>query len=91
MNNHVHESVGGQKTSARFINIPEIVKGNAYNNVYSTDDEDDLSSIISDFMKGSGPNFLEVNIKPGSRKSLGRPSVRPVDNKYTFMQFVQKK
>ena len=42
-------------------------------------------------MKETGPNFLEVKVKPGSREDLGRPTIKPVDNKKAFMKFVQEK
>ena len=35
MNNEVHESVGGQETSAKFIDIPKLVKANGYANVFT--------------------------------------------------------
>ena len=91
INNQVHESVGGQVTSARFIDFPELVKANGYNNVFFTDDEEKLVHQIGKFIGGIGPNFLEVRVKPGARKNLGRPTVKPVDNKKAFMKFVQKK
>lgn len=91
MNNKVHESVGGQPTSARFIDIPELVKANGYANVYFTNNEEGLISRIGEFMKETGPCFLEVKIKPGSREDLGRPTVKPVDNKKAFMKFVRDK
>lgn len=91
MNNQVHESVGGQATSARFIDILELVKANGYANVFFTDNEEGLISRIGEFMKETGPNFLEVKIKPGSREDLGRPTVKPVDNKKAFTKFVQDK
>ena len=91
INNRVHESVGGQATSARFIDIPELVKANGYNNVFFTSDEEKLTSQVRGFIKETGPNFLEVKVKPGSRDDLGRPTVKPVDNKNAFMNFVQEK
>ena len=91
INNQVHESVGGQETSARFIDIPELVKANGYNNVFFTNDKDKLTSQVRGFIKETGPNFLEVKVKPGSRDDLGRPTVKPVDNKNAFMNFVQEK
>ena len=37
----------------------------------------------------SGPVMLEVRVKKGSRKDLGRPTTTPVENKKVFMQFLQ--
>ena len=91
VNNQVHESVGGQATSARFIDIPDLVKANGYNNVFYTDNEQELTLQINELINRAGPNFLEVLVKPGSRNDLGRPTVNPADNKSSFMDFVQEK
>jgi len=36
-----------------------------------------------------GPIFLEVKIKPGARKDLGRPTRSTAENKVDFMEFLQ--
>lgn len=89
MNNQVHESVGGQATSSRFMDIPELVKANGYTNVFFTDNEEGLLTRLGNFMKATGPNFLEVKIKPGSRENLSRPTETPLKNKELFMSFIQ--
>ena len=91
LNNNAHESVGGQPTSAEFIDMPGLVKANGYTNVFFTENEEELLSQIGEFMKKKGPCFLDVKIKPGSREDLGRPTVKPVDNKKAFMKFVREK
>ena len=91
INNEVHESVGGQTTSARFINIPEIVKASGYSNVLSIDKTFNIAHQCQKLIKSKGPNFLENKVKPGSREDLGRPTIDPVDNKINFMKFVSKK
>ena len=91
MNNQVHESVGGQITSSKFIDIPVLVEANGYANVFFTDNEEGLISQIELFIQESGPNFLEVKIKPGSKEDLGRPMVKPIENKRAFMKLVQEK
>jgi len=90
LNNFVHESVGGQETSAKYIDIPSLVKSNGYKNIYSCKDEENLVSKMNLLIKESGPNFLEVKVKPGSRKNLGRPTINPKENKKDFMNFVKK-
>src|SRR3989338_247835 len=89
MNNQMHESVGGQATAARFIDFPELVKANEIGRASSVDNEDGLISRIRKFMEEKGPNFLEVKIKAGSRKDLGRPTETPKKNKELFMGFIQ--
>ena len=47
MNNYTHESVGGQDTSAKFIDIPNLVKSNGYDNILFADNEKELESQIN--------------------------------------------
>lgn len=89
-NNMVHESVGGQETAAGYIDIPGLVKMNGYNNIYSVRDKDQLIDQFDDFLINEGPNFLEIKIKGGSRKDLGRPTVKPIDIKADFMEFLTR-
>ena len=58
INNKVHESVGGQETSAKFINIPSLARATAYKKVISVDDEDSLKHAIVAFLDTKGPNFF---------------------------------
>lgn len=88
MNNEVHESVGGQATSAKYINIPNLVKANGYKNVISSENKEELASQMKKFIDGVGPSFMDVIVRPGSRNDLGRPTIGPIDNKNTFMNFI---
>ena len=90
INNFVHESVGGQETSAKFIDMVNLVKSNGYRSVFSVEDGARLKSQLEDFLKSNGPCFLEIKVRPGSRDDLGRPTVKPVDNKIAFMDFLKE-
>ena len=37
-----------------------------------------------------GPVFLEVKVKKGNRKDLGRPTTTPIQNKEALMKFLNK-
>ena len=89
INNQVHESVGGQATSADIIDFASLVKANGYSNVLFADKKEELISEIENLFKCSGPNFLEVLVKPGSRLDLGRPTIKPIDNKKAFQNFIR--
>ena len=81
MNNEVHESVGGQETAAKNLDLSAIVEAVGSSKVFKAATPNDLKTNITNFITCSGPSFLEVKIKPGSREDLGRPTVKPVDNK----------
>ena len=40
--------------------------------------------------QSGGPVFIEVNVRKGSRKDLGRPSTSPAENKEAFMRFIKE-
>ncbi|MCJ7801535.1 MAG: phosphonopyruvate decarboxylase [Candidatus Marinimicrobia bacterium] len=90
MNNYVHESVGGQKTAIDSIDVQGIVKSANYKNIIGIDTLENLSRNISGFLENDGPSFLEIKLKPGSRTELGRPTIKPIDNKRNLIEFLKK-
>jgi len=90
INNYIHESVGGQATSANFVEMSHLVKANGYKYVYSTKDSSELKNLLPNFLENEGPAFLELKVKPGSRINLGRPTLRPIDNKKVFMNYLKR-
>ena len=89
LNNEVHESVGGQETSIKHINVKSLIESHYYNKVLSVENKEKIIDSISEFLSCNGPNFLEIKVKIGSRKDLGRPSIKPKDNKDNFMNFIK--
>jgi len=90
MNNEVHESVGGQDTAAKNIDLSAIVGAMGPSKMFKAETTAELKTNITDFMTCVGPSFLEVKIRPGSREDLGRPTIKPVNNKKNFMRFLEK-
>ena len=90
MNNEVHESVGGQDTAAKNIDLSAIVGAMGPSKMFKAATPAELKAKITDFMKCVGPSFLEVKIRPGSREDLGRPTIKPINNKENFMGFLEK-
>jgi len=90
LNNEVHESVGGQDTAAKNVDLSAVVASIGSTKMFKADTPEELKETIIDFITGSGPAFLEVKIRPGSRDDLGRPTIKPVENKADFMTFLEK-
>jgi len=90
INNEVHESVGGQGTAAKKVDLSAIVNAVGASKIFKVETSTELKSNIRDFISCVGPSFLEVKIRPGSREDLGRPTIKPVDNKVNFMKFLEK-
>ena len=89
MNNKVHESVGGQSTAAKNINLSAIVNSLGANKMFKAESPDELKQKIGEFLSNSELTFLEVKIRPGSRDDLGRPTKTTVENKVSFMKFLE--
>lgn len=86
INNGAHESVGGQPTVGFTTDFQMIAKACNFKSIFSCGSEEELTSLLPEFLSEDGPSFLEVNVKKGSRKDLGRPTIKPADNKIAFMK-----
>ena len=93
-NNGAHDSVGGQPTVGLKIDLPAVAKAVGYKSVYSVDSIDalheQLSIINSQLSINEYPKFLEIHVRKGNRKDLGRPTTTPIQNKEALMSFLQK-
>jgi phosphonopyruvate decarboxylase len=89
-NNGAHDSVGGQPTVGLKIDIPAVAKAVGYKAVFSVDNKSSLKTVLKDVKASEGPVFLEVKVKKGNRKDLGRPTTTPVQNKEALMEFLKK-
>lgn len=87
-NNGAHDSVGGQPTVGLKIDLPAIAKAVDYKSIYSVSTKNELLELLSNL--SDGPVFLEIKVKKGNRKDLGRPTTTPIQNKEALMQFLNK-
>lgn len=88
-NNGAHDSVGGQPTVGLKINLSGVAEAVGYKNVYSVDCKESLEKVLDDVIAADGPLLLEVKVRKGNRKDLGRPTTTPVQNKEALMKFLQ--
>jgi phosphonopyruvate decarboxylase len=91
MNNEVHDSVGGQDTAAKHIDLSNVIESISSTKVYEVNSPNDLIKNLDEFLLCDGPSFMEVKIKSGSRSDLGRPTIKPINNKNAFMKFIKNK
>lgn len=89
-NNGAHDSVGGQPTVGLKIDLPAVAKAVGYATVCSVDNKADLETVMDKVKDSRGPVFLEVKVKKGNRKDLGRPTTTPIQNKEALMKFLSK-
>ncbi len=90
LNNGVHESVGGQPTSAPRIDTRRLAESMNFKHYFKTDSETAMQQCFSSLNSLTGPVFIEAPIKPGSRKNLGRPTSTPAENKAELMRFIDE-
>ena len=88
-NNGAHDSVGGQPTVGFGIKFPAIAQAVGYRAVYSVETKDYLQELLSEIRCLEGPVFLEVRVRRGNRKDLGRPTTTPVQNKEALIEFLK--
>ena len=93
-NNGAHDSVGGQPTVGLKIDLPAVAKAVGYKTTFSVGSKEELvkqlSTLNSQLSTVGGPILLEIKVKKGNRKDLGRPTTTPIQNKEALMQFLKK-
>lgn len=90
INNGAHDSVGGQSTVGFDIDIPSIARGCGYNETFTVSTFKDLKIALAKLINSKGAALLEVKVRKGARKDLGRPTTSPIENKEAFMKFLAK-
>lgn len=89
LNNGAHDSVGGQPTVGRKINLPGLALACGYDKALCVKTLQDLKSALNEFSANTGTFFIEVLVSKGARADLGRPKSSPIENKKAFMKFLE--
>ena len=90
INNGVHDSVGGQPTNAKNINLSQLASIFGYGYSIKVDNLYDLNKYIEEAFKKNKSYFIEVKSYKGSRLDLGRPNLSPIKIKELFMESLKK-
>ena len=88
-NNGAHDSVGGQPTVGLDIDLPRLARAVGYPRTYSVSTKEDLLDILNEIKSKEGLSLLEIKVKRGNRKDLGRPTTPPIQNKESLMAFLK--
>ena len=89
-NNGAHDSVGGQPTVGLDINLTAVAQAVGYKRTISISLKQQLESAIKKAQASEGPVLLEIKVKKGNRKDLGRPTTTPQMNKVALMNFLKE-
>ena len=87
-NNGAHDSVGGQPTVGQKIDVEAIAKSVGYADVISVDTQMSLMFAMNHVNHAviDGVSLINVNVRKGNRKDLGRPTTTPQQNKKALMK-----
>jgi phosphonopyruvate decarboxylase len=88
LNNGAHDSVGGQPTVGFQVDFLQIAQAAGYPTTAQVQSAEGIKQELAASRQSPGPHFLEIRVKKGARKDLGRPTLTPVENKQGFMKFL---
>lgn len=87
-NNGAHDSVGGQPTVGHEIDLVEIAHAMHYEHAVCVSTPEQLKEALDDMLT-DGLQLIEIRVKKGNRKDLGRPTTTPIQNKEALMSFLK--
>ena len=87
-NNGVHGSVGGQPTVGFNIDMPKIAIACGYASAQRVTNKKGLHSAITMARATDGVSFIEVQVRPGNRADIGRPTSTLEQNNVAMMKFL---
>jgi phosphonopyruvate decarboxylase len=88
-NNGAHDSVGGQPTVGHEIDIVAIAHAMHYQDAVCVWTPEQLKEALSS-RSADGLRLVEIRVKKGNRKDLGRPTTTPIQNKEALMSFLKQ-
>ena len=91
-NNGAHDSVGGQPTVGQKIDVEAVAKALGYADVLSVETSMSLMAAMSHVNNAAinGVSLININVRKGNRKDLGRPTTTPIENKDALMEELKK-
>ena len=89
-NNGAHDSVGGQPTVGLKIDLAKVAEAVGYKRIISISLESQLEKAIEEVKSEDGSVLLEIKVKKGNRKDLGRPTTSPQMNKEALIKYLSK-
>ncbi|MEA1910276.1 MAG: thiamine pyrophosphate-dependent enzyme [Spirochaetota bacterium] len=79
LDNETHDSTGGQFTVSPIVDFLQVASACGYPSVGISKTAEDLRSAIIDWKNSPSLSFHNIKIKKGSKKDLGRPTVKPFE------------
>ncbi|WP_028776090.1 phosphonopyruvate decarboxylase [Shimazuella kribbensis] len=89
LDNHSHDSTGGQRTVSHNVNFVDISAACGYKKSIYIHNVEELKASISEWKKTKGLTFLYMRIAKGSKKQLSRPKIKPYEVKERLQNFIK--
>jgi phosphonopyruvate decarboxylase len=86
INNGAHDSVGGQPTAARQIDLSAVALACGYVHAESVASRDEVIRALERIRERPGPSMLEIRVASTPHTEAGRPTTTPPENKIAFMR-----
>ena len=90
LNNGAHDSVGGQPTAARQIDIAAVALACGYRHAEIVRGREEAEVAVDRLVDETGPAMLEIRIASQPHTDAGRPTTTPVENKVGFMNALDR-
>lgn len=88
LDNNVHDSTGGQSTVSHNVHFTNIAGACGYKYSIYIHDLDELEQNIHSWKQHKQLTFLHLKICKGSKKTLGRPKIKPYEVKERLQVFL---
>lgn len=90
LDNGVYDSTGGQATVACHVDFPGMAEAAGYPLVYVAHSLAELETYVTDWKTQGKLAFLYLAVRPGARKDLGRPQIKPCEVKERMRGFLHE-
>jgi phosphonopyruvate decarboxylase len=77
LDNETYDSTGGQPTVSPNVDFASVALACGYASAFRADSLEGVAKAIGAVFDAPGPRLVHVKIAPGSKKNLGRPTVKP--------------
>lgn len=88
VNNGAHETVGGMPTVAGSMDLVAVARACGYPYAISVDNLEKLDGELAAAKKRKALSLIEVKCAIGARVNLGRPTTTALENKQSFMEYL---
>jgi len=88
--NSSYDSTGGQPTISPSLDFAKIALACGYKKAEYIKTKQSLEDVIKGLKTSEGPKMIIIKVNKGARKDLGRPTTTPIENKKSFMEFLEK-